>query len=110
MFNVSQLKVLAGNVHTSQHLSTVITDVLTRTPDKILASKMVKRQNRTAIQVLVKWVNQGEKEVTSEFLIFNFTSLQLSNFVVKFVFGGENLLIINGWTRVVKAVKDVSTC
>lgn len=29
---------------------------------------MVKRQGRAATKILVKWVNQGEEEVTWEFL------------------------------------------
>lgn len=57
-----------GNVHTTQHLPTVMTDVLTKSPKKILARKMVKRQNRAAIKGLVKWVNQGKGEATWEFL------------------------------------------
>lgn len=40
----------------------------TKSPEKILARKMVKRQNRAVTQVLVKWVNQGEEEATWEFL------------------------------------------
>ncbi|KAL0745542.1 hypothetical protein Bca101_101967 [Brassica carinata] len=70
VFHVSQLKVLVGNVQTTQHLPMVITDVLTKTPEKILACKMVKRQNRAATQVLVKWESKGEEEATWEFLFY----------------------------------------
>lgn len=68
VFHVLQLKVLVGNVPTTHHLPTATTDVLTKQPEKILARKMVKRQNRAATQVLVKWINQGEEEASWEFL------------------------------------------
>ena len=67
VFHVSQLKVLVGNVNTSTQLPAFPSDVLVKQPEKILARKMVKRQGKAAIQVLVKWLNQGEEEATWEF-------------------------------------------
>lgn len=68
VFHVSQLKVLVGNVHTTHHLPTVLSDILLKQPEKILERKMVKRQGRAATQVLVKWVDQREEEAIWEFL------------------------------------------
>lgn len=59
---------MVGNVPTTQHLPAVITDVLTKEPERILARKMVKRQNKVVTQVLVKWINEGEEEATWELL------------------------------------------
>lgn len=68
VFHISQLKVLVGNVQTTQHLPTVISDVLIKEPEAILERKMVKRQDKAATKVLVKWRNLGEEEASWEFL------------------------------------------
>ncbi|KAL0741947.1 hypothetical protein Bca4012_083460 [Brassica carinata] len=68
VFHVSQLKVLVGNVPTTRHLQTVVSDVVIKEPFKILERKMVKRQGKAATQVLLQWTNQGEEVATWEFL------------------------------------------
>lgn len=68
VFHVSQLKVLVGNVHTTQQLPMVISDVLQKQPEKVLERKMVQRQGRAVTKVLIKWIGLGEEEATWEFL------------------------------------------
>lgn len=68
VFHVSQLKEAVGNVETSTVLPSVVSDVLIKEPELILARKMVKRQGRAVTKVLIKWRNQPEDEATWEFL------------------------------------------
>lgn len=68
VFHVSQLKVLVGNVPTTNHLPSIMPDVFAKEPEQILERKMVNTQGRTVTKVLIKWVNEPLEEATWEFL------------------------------------------
>ena len=68
VFHVSQLKQLVGDVSVANQLSDVIYEATSKEPEYCLERKMVKRQDRAATKVLVKWKNQPEDEATGEFL------------------------------------------
>ena len=52
----------------ANQLMDVIYEATSKEPEYCLARKMVKRQDRAAIKVLIKWKNQPEDEATWEFL------------------------------------------
>ena len=68
VFHVSRLKKLVGSTGVSTQLPSVLDDELEKLPECILGRKMVKRQDRAATMVLIKWKNQSEDEATWEFL------------------------------------------
>ncbi|KAL0847903.1 hypothetical protein Bca101_021150 [Brassica carinata] len=68
VFHVSQLKRAVGDVSSSTQLPSIVADITVRTPEEILARKMVKRQGRAATLVLVKGTGQNEEEATWELL------------------------------------------
>lgn len=68
VFHVSQLKQLVGDVSVANQLPDVIYEATSKEPEYCLERKMVKRQDRAATKVLVKWKNQPEDEATWEFL------------------------------------------
>lgn len=68
VFHVSQLKILVGNIQTSTHLPSILTDVVVREPEIVLERKMNKRQGRAATMILMKWKSETVEEATWELL------------------------------------------
>lgn len=68
VFHVSQLKILVGNIHTSNHLPFVLTDILVKEHEMVLERKMVNRHESAATMVLIKWMNELMGEATLDFL------------------------------------------
>ena len=52
----------------ANQLLDVIYEATSKEPEYCLARKMVTRQDRVALKVLIKWKNQPEDEATWEFL------------------------------------------
>lgn len=68
VFHVSQLKRLVGEVTSTTQLPTILQETVEKVPECCLGRKMVKRQNRAATMVLVKWRDESEDTATWEFL------------------------------------------
>ena len=68
VFHVSQLKGSVGNVAVATQLPSVICDDQVRVPESCLGRKMVKRHDKAATMVLIKWINESEEEATWEWL------------------------------------------
>lgn len=68
VFPVSQLKKSVGVSTVSTQLPSVVFEEEQRKPEYCLGHKMVKRGDRAAMMVLVKWHRQVEDEATWEFL------------------------------------------
>lgn len=68
VFHVSQLKIVVGDVHTSTALPSLNNELLVKEPEFIIERKMVKRQNKPATMVLVKWKNRPAEDSTWELL------------------------------------------
>lgn len=68
VFHVSQLKKLVGPVRVNTHLPSVYDEEVLKEPEKILGCKMVKRQDKAATMVLIKWKDQSDDEATWEYL------------------------------------------
>lgn len=68
VFHVSQLKGPVGNVTVATQLPSVVRDDQVRVPESCLGRKMVKRHDKAATMVLIKWVNETEEEATWEWL------------------------------------------
>lgn len=68
VFHVSQLKGSVGNAAVATQLPSVIRDDQVRVPESCLGRKMVKRHDKAATMVLIKWVIETEEEATWEWL------------------------------------------
>lgn len=68
VFHVSQLKKMVGTHTTTTLLPSIILEEADRVPESVLGRKMVKRFDRAATMVLVKWKDQTDEEATWEFL------------------------------------------
>lgn len=68
VFHVLQLKRVIGTATSTTQLPTILTDTVIKVPKTCLGRKFVKRQNRAATMILVKWRDESKDTATWEFL------------------------------------------
>lgn len=59
---------MIGTAISTTQLPIILTDMVIKVPETCLGRKIVKRQNRAATMILLKWRDESEDTATWEFL------------------------------------------
>ena len=98
MFNASQLKLIVGSALTSTYFSSKSCDVLVKEPECVIDMKLVERQGRAAVMILVKWKKFYEDEATWKFvfdLVKKFPTFEKGGFDIGISITSESLLNVD---------------